>query len=71
MEPNISYRNVHIGLRQGNEPGHFVSYCAGPVPCNCPGPVPVQCEKKQNNYLIGIKFKPLNWLPYIAREKCS
>ena len=36
------YKNLHIGPRQGKEPGSIVSYCAGPVPCTCPGPVPVQ-----------------------------
>ena len=30
--PNILYRNVHTGPRQGKEPGSIVSYCADPVP---------------------------------------
>ena len=42
MGSNILYRNVHSGLRREEEPGHIVSYCAGPVPCT--SPVPVQCE---------------------------
>ena len=36
--------NVHIDLRQGQEPGSIVSYCAGPVPCAYADRVPVQCE---------------------------
>ena len=44
MGPNILYRNVHTGPRQGKEPESIVSYCAGPVPCTCPCPVPMQCE---------------------------
>ena len=42
MSSNILYRNVHIGLRQGKEPGPIVSYCAVPVPYTCR--VPVWCE---------------------------
>ena len=42
MGPNILYRNVHTGPRQGKEPGSIVSYFAGPVPCACL--VPGQCE---------------------------
>ena len=45
MGPNILYRNVHTGAREGKEPRPIVSYCAGPVPCTNPGPVSVQCEE--------------------------
>ena len=45
MGPNILYRNVHTGLRQGKELGSIVSYYAGPVPSTCPGPIPVQGEQ--------------------------
>ena len=45
MGPDILYRNIHTGLRQGKEPVPIVSYCAGPIPSTCPGPVPVQCEQ--------------------------
>ena len=44
MGPNIWYRNVHTGLKQGKEPGSIVSCCTGPVSCTCPAPVPVHCE---------------------------
>ena len=44
MSPNILYRNVHTGPKQGKEPGHIVSYCAGPCPYICLSPVLVQCE---------------------------
>ena len=40
MGPNMLHRNPHTGLRQGQEPGPIVSYCAGSVTC----PVPTQCE---------------------------
>ena len=43
MGSNILYKNVHAGLRQGEEPGPIVSYCAGQVACFCP--VPVQLEQ--------------------------
>ena len=36
MGPNIFYRNVLTGLRQGKEPGSIVSNYAGPSPCSCP-----------------------------------
>ena len=45
MGPNISYRNVHTGLRQGKEPVSIVSYCAGPIPCTGTIPVPGQCDQ--------------------------
>ena len=45
MGPNVFYRNVHIGLRQGKEPETIVSYCVDQVRCTCPGPVLVQCEQ--------------------------
>ena len=32
MGTNILHRNVHTGLRQGQEPESIISYCAGPVP---------------------------------------
>ena len=39
------YRNVHSGLRQGNEAGPIVLYCADPVPCTCPVPSPCSVNK--------------------------
>ena len=44
MRPNVLYRNVRTGLREGKEPGPTVSYFASPVICSCPGNVPVQHE---------------------------
>ena len=37
-------RNVYIGLRQRQGPGHIVSYCGSPVPCTGCDPIPVQFE---------------------------
>ena len=39
--PNILYRNVHPGPRQGKEPGLIVPHWTGLVPCTHPGPVPM------------------------------
>ena len=44
MESIVSWRDVHIGLRQGQTPGPIVSYCASLIPFSDPSPVPVQCE---------------------------
>ena len=38
-------KNVHAGLRQGQWPGPFVSYCANPVPCIAFGLGSMQCEQ--------------------------
>ena len=38
MGPKILYRNVHIGLREGQKPGLIVSYYVSLVPCACLGP---------------------------------
>ena len=35
MGPNVLYRNVHTGPRQGKESDAIVSYCAGPVLVQC------------------------------------
>ena len=42
MGSNISCRNVHIGLKQGQGPQPTVFYYASLVPCTRSGPV--QCE---------------------------
>ena len=42
MGSNISCRNVHTGLKQGQGPLPIVFYCASPVSCTRSGPV--QCE---------------------------
>ena len=44
MGSNISWRNVHTGLRQGQGPGSIVSYCSNFVPCTGLVPGPVQCD---------------------------
>ena len=44
MGPDILYRNVLTGPRQGMKLGPIVSYCAGPIPCTSSDPVPEQCE---------------------------
>ena len=36
MGSNMSWRNIHIGLKQGQRPGPIVSYCASPVLCTNP-----------------------------------
>ena len=35
MGSSILYRNVHTGLRTGQEPEPIASYCDGLVPCTC------------------------------------
>ena len=44
MTPSILYKNVHTSLRQGQQLGLIVSYCASHCHCFWPSPVPVQFE---------------------------
>ena len=43
MDPNILYRNVHTGPRQGRNQDPLSPIVL--VRCTCPGPILVQCER--------------------------
>ena len=52
MGPNILYRNVHTGPRQGQEPNPFSPIV--PVPFPVPAPVPVPVPRRVNKPLDHI-----------------
>ena len=49
MVSNMLCRNVHIGLRQRQVPGHIVSYCGSPVSCTGCDPIPKSRIASQSN----------------------
>ena len=44
MSSSLSWRNVHIGPRQGHGPGPIVSYCSSSILCTGPVPSPMLCD---------------------------
>ena len=57
MGSNMSYRNVHTGLRKGQRRALIVSYCVSPIPCTGPIPCPMQCVKQNGTpkgYILNL-----------------